>query len=98
MHMKFIFRYIFQAWAAKCLLEKALETPLIHLEDVYITGILAEKCGLQVGGIPGFSNGRHDPCESDADIVTMHFMKPAEQQILQDILLKKTQSCLPRFQ
>ena len=77
------------------MLENALETPLIHLEDIYITGILAGKCGFRVADIPGFNNGRYDPCESSADIVTMHFMKAAEQQILQDILFKKTNSCLP---
>jgi hypothetical protein len=33
---------------SKCLLQLSLETPLIHLEDVYITGILADKCGFQV--------------------------------------------------
>ena len=38
------FRYIFPTWMADCLMKAALETPLIYMEDVFVTGILAEQC------------------------------------------------------
>ena len=38
--------YVTTRAAALCLYEKALETPLFHLEDVFLTGFLAEKCSI----------------------------------------------------
>jgi hypothetical protein len=33
---------------SECLFKMALETPLIYMEDVFLTGILASKCDFQV--------------------------------------------------
>ena len=41
--------YLFPAWATSCLFLKGLDTPYLSLEDVFITGIVREKCGLQAG-------------------------------------------------
>ena len=40
--------------AAKCMFTKALETPYFHLEDVYITGFVAQACGVKRLDNPGF--------------------------------------------
>ena len=75
---------------AKCLLKTALATPLVHIEDVYVTGILAEKCAFTKGDIPGIFKLRVDPCNPETDIVLLHGIKPEEQEFLQDVLSKKS--------
>ena len=84
------FSYIFPTWMAKCLLKTALATPLVHIEDVYVTGILAEKCKFPKGDIPGIFKLRVDPCNPETDIVLLHGIKPEEQEFLQDVLSKKS--------
>jgi len=41
------FRYLFQARSVPCLYREALRTPIIHLEDVYVTGVLASACAIE---------------------------------------------------
>ena len=37
--------YLIPSKLIDCLYEKALQTPALHLEDVFVTGILRTKCG-----------------------------------------------------
>ena len=37
--------YLISSKLIECLYEKALHTPALHLEDVFVTGILRTKCG-----------------------------------------------------
>jgi hypothetical protein len=74
---------------AKCLLQKSLETPLVHIEDIYLTGILAEKCGFEKGHIPGILKIPQDPCKYDADTFIAHRVKPEDQQLMQELLSKR---------
>jgi hypothetical protein len=75
-----------------CLFKMALVTPLVHIEDLYITGILAEKCGFRKGNIPGFYKTRIDPCNFQKEIVLVHNIRAEEQQLMQDIVSKKSSS------
>ena len=75
---------------AKCLLKTALQTPLVHIEDVYVTGILAEKCAFPKGDIPGFFKVWVDPCNPENDIVLLHNIKPEDQFFLQEVVSKKS--------
>jgi hypothetical protein len=67
---------------ANCLLNKALETPLIHMEDVYVTGMLAEQCGFQRNNVSGFYSRNLKPKDSKEGVITLHYVKPNEQKIL----------------
>ncbi|RZF33631.1 hypothetical protein LSTR_LSTR007009 [Laodelphax striatellus] len=46
------------------LYQTALETPLIHIEDVYITGICAKRAGIRPRNHPGFTYQRRKLSES----------------------------------
>ena len=83
------FSYIFPTTMAKCLLAKALETPLIPIEDLFVTGIVGGKCGFSRKDVPGFYVNRIDPCGPDAEIVLLHGVEPEEQHLLQELMLIK---------
>ena len=36
--------YIMRTTVSNCLYEKGLETPFVNLEDIFITGLVAQKC------------------------------------------------------
>ena len=74
---------------ANCLLQKSLETPLLHIEDIYLTGILAEKCGFEKGDIPGILKRPQDPCKYAEDTFIAHAVKPEDQPLMQEILTKR---------
>ena len=38
--------YVMTTLAASCLFEKAMTMPFFHLEDVFITGLVAEQCNI----------------------------------------------------
>ena len=67
---------------SKCLLGKSLETPLIHMEDVYVTGILAERCGYSRNNVTGFYSRRLKPTDPKEIVITSHYVKPKEQKVL----------------
>jgi hypothetical protein len=46
---------------AACLLEKSLTTPLIPIEDLFVTGILGAQCGFARNDVPGI------------DFIKLHF-------------------------
>jgi hypothetical protein len=67
---------------ANCLLNKAIQTPLIHMEDIYVTGILAEQCGFQRNNMSGFYNKRLETTYPIETVIISHNIKPNEQKIL----------------
>ena len=75
---------------AKCLLEKSLSTLLIPFEDLYLTGILADKCGFEKSNVPGFSIERINPCTTQDEILLTHDVKAEEQKLMQDIVSKNS--------
>jgi hypothetical protein len=77
---------------SKCLLQMSLETPLVHIEDVYVTGILAEKCGYDLNHIPGVFKIPQDPCHYRPDTFIAHGIKPEDQHLMQDIVARRNRS------
>ena len=46
--------YLISRASAKCMIEKAKNVPFLTLEDVYITGFLAQECDIKRFNHPGF--------------------------------------------
>ena len=46
--------YLLSRASAKCMIEKAKDVPFLTLEDVYITGFLAQECDIKRFDHPGF--------------------------------------------
>ncbi len=62
---------------------------MIYLEDVFVTGYLAEKCGYKRHNQSGFYTVRANPCKKKAPIVVMHRITP-QLQYSTYILFQKT--------
>lgn len=78
--------YLFPAWMATCLYQQALTTPLLYLEDVFLTGIVAQKCGYSVGNQEGFFSHRINPCTRlEQSIFVIHYVTPRKQFLLSEI-------------
>lgn len=56
--------YVMRTDVIPRLLHMSITTPIIHMDDVYITGILCRQLGIQPGDSKVFSCGRDfDPCK-----------------------------------
>jgi hypothetical protein len=67
----------------------SLTSPLVPIEDLFVTGILASKCGFSIQHIPGFHIKRIDACNSTVDILLAHNIFPEEQKLVQQILNRR---------
>lgn len=75
--------YVMSSDVPRKLLSASLTTPLIHLEDVYFTGICAQRVGIRPVNHPAFTYFRvaFDPCKYKSQITTHHFMPDDLRQI-----------------
>ena len=64
--------YVISRSSAECMFKQALRTPYLPLEDVYVTGFVAQSCKIGVLDNPGFSGIRKTKFDPEFDIVT-HF-------------------------
>ena len=46
--------YLVKKTSARCLLDMSQKNPIVHLEDVYITGLCAAECNIRRISYPGF--------------------------------------------
>ena len=60
--------YVLSRSSAECIYKKALDTPYFHLEDVYVTGFVAQLCKIKRIDNPGF-NYRDKVFEKNKDLV-----------------------------
>ena len=60
--------YVLSRSSAECIYKKALDTPYFHLEDVYVTGFVAQLCKIKRIDNPGFSY-RDKVFEKNKDLV-----------------------------
>ncbi|KAA0200473.1 hypothetical protein HAZT_HAZT006448 [Hyalella azteca] len=90
--------YILSSSVLTPLLEAAMLTPLFHLEDVYITGILAQKIGVTPQDSVDFSykTNPRDPCLYQ-NLSVGHDMEPLQMYELWNTLhlTNMTTSCGP---
>jgi hypothetical protein len=70
--------------------KKSLSTPLVPIEDLFVTGILATKCGFPIQNIPGFYVRRVNPCNSTLEILLAHNIYPDEQKPFETILARQS--------
>ncbi|TRY77994.1 hypothetical protein TCAL_11892, partial [Tigriopus californicus] len=79
--------YIIPSSEITCLYEAALETPLVYLEDVFVTGILAETCGIRRQHNEFFLPNKRSPCLlNDSNFILAHGIKLKDKEIIQEIL------------
>lgn len=79
--------YIIPSSEITCLYEAALETPLVYLEDVFVTGILAETCGIRRQHNEFFLPKKRSPCLlNDSNFILAHGIKLKDKEIIQEIL------------
>lgn len=69
--------YLMSRDVARKLYSAALSTPIIHLEDVYITGICASKAGIRPRNHPAFSY-QHLGIGCDSEMITNHRLTPQQ--------------------
>ncbi|XP_033208263.1 beta-1,3-galactosyltransferase 1-like isoform X2 [Belonocnema kinseyi] len=69
--------YVMSLDVASKLYQEALKTPILHLEDVYITGVCAKRAKLRPVNHPGFSYvpRKADPCLLKS-VITAHKVSP----------------------
>ncbi len=81
--------YALSRHTAELLLKAALDTPIFHLEDVYITGILARKIGVRPEDHLGFSFVKRpfSTCLY-AQTISSHHLTPEEMTLVADKLRK----------
>ena len=73
-----------------CLFAKALEIQLLHLEDVFVTGILRDACNIEVQNMDGIQIW-NDFCDQDAILV--HQISPEKQFLYQRNVLETQNVC-----
>jgi len=82
-----------QSHTAKCLYEKGLDIPFVNLEDIFITGLAADKCkdqGIVLRNSPRFHYmGRHLCLVKKYDILVHRLKKTQEMINVYDLLHKR---------
>ena len=85
--------YMMRSHVAKCVYEKGLDIPFVNLEDIFITGLAAEKCkdeGVALRNSPRFHYmGRHLCLVKKYDILVHRLKKSQEMINVYDRLHKK---------
>jgi len=80
--------YVLRTDIIPTLIQNSLTTPLIHLEDIYVTGLLARKSKIYPEDSPFFTYNRIEP-KDDCPfrvLVDSHQMKPDEMHVIYDRL------------
>ena len=85
--------YMMRSHVAKCVYEKGLNIPFVNLEDIFITGLAAEKCkgeGVVLRNSPRFHYmGRHLCLVKKYDILVHRLKKSQEMINVHDRLHKR---------
>ena len=61
--------YVLSRSSAECIYNMALKTPLFPMEDIFITGFLAQQCNIKRRDHTGFSSNRPDKFNFEIDIL-----------------------------
>ncbi len=81
---------------AKTLFEASLSNPVFHMEDIFITGILAQASGIRPQDHVGFSyvKRRAAPCLY-SQIISSHHLSVGEMSDMFDKVKAKVGKCAP---
>ena len=81
---------------ALTLYEASIDTPIFHMEDIYVTGILAQKSGIRPQDNVGFSylKRRATPCLY-AQTISSHHLTIREMHQMHDKVKAKQGKCAP---
>uniref|UniRef100_A0A0K2TXX4 Hexosyltransferase n=1 Tax=Lepeophtheirus salmonis TaxID=72036 RepID=A0A0K2TXX4_LEPSM len=79
--------YFFDIEAGLCLYRRSLDTSLINLEDIYITGILRERCDINLINISRFHFMGKKICSiKRSDILIHHVKNPQKMYIIHELV------------
>lgn len=85
--------YVFSIDVAKKLYNASLEAPLLHLEDVFLTGICAENAHIKPQDYHLFNYLPYkDLCEVNG-MITSHEIKSNDMKIAYDFIMKSNVTC-----
>lgn len=85
--------YLMNLDAAKLLYRRLLTTPIFHLEDVYLTGIVADSVKLHRYHHPlFFYSSTKDPCALRG-MISQHQLGPSELRTAYDFVTNTTAVC-----
>ena len=87
--------YLFPVDVVSCLYSQGMKTPLVHLEDVFVTGLVGSaKCGLQLiddkhrfANMGYHLNCRPKPHNMDANIVIHNVNTRKDMELLHNIIV-----------
>jgi len=80
--------YLMRTEDVECLYKKGLETPYLHLEDVFMTGLVARQCHLKLIDLPRMKYmGVKDICKGtdQKDVLIHHIKTPHRMKLLHQI-------------
>jgi len=89
--------YLMSRQALAALYQASFDSPLFHLEDIYITGLLARKAGIRAQDHIGFSYTRRklNSCLFRQTVSTHHVKHNEMRAIYQKLESSRSTKCLP---
>ena len=83
----FISGYIFSRNNFACLYAGALTLPYFHIEDVFMTGFVAEKCNIKRVNIPSFHPAAIDHTQVSPEDILLHYITPEEKYKIHSVVI-----------
>lgn len=85
--------YLMGIKAVETLFKYALSTQIFHLEDVYITGIVASRANLRRQHHPLFSFTKFKDLCALKGMISQHYLKNSEIQNAYNFLINSPKNC-----
>ena len=82
-----ILGYIFSRRNFPCLYAAALTLPYFHIEDVFMTGFVAEKCKFRRKNIPSFYPAIIDHTQVSPEDTFLHYITPEEKYRIHSVVM-----------
>ena len=82
-----ILGYIFSRSSFPCLYAAALTLPYFHIEDVFMTGFVAEKCKFRRKNIPSFYPAIIDHTQVSPEDTFLHYITPEEKYRIHSVVM-----------
>ena len=79
--------YIFSRSNLPCLYAAALVLPYFHIEDVFMTGFVAEKCKIPRVGLHGYHPSVINYTEVSPEDTLMHYITPRAKYQIHSVVI-----------